>query len=70
MGSISQDRKDHLHVFKDGTPFDVNEEKASEILENSDLIITVDLGIGTEEASMFTCDLSHEYVTINADYRS
>lgn len=70
MGARSQDRQHDLHLFKDGSPFDVNEDKASEILENSDLTITVDLGIGTEVASIFTCDLSHEYITINADYRS
>lgn len=70
LGARSDDRKNDLHLFKDGSPFDVNEEKAAEILENSDLTITVDLGIGAEVASMFTCDLSHEYITINADYRS
>jgi len=30
----------------------------------------VDLGTGDEEASYWTCDFSHEYVTINADYRT
>jgi glutamate N-acetyltransferase/amino-acid N-acetyltransferase len=70
LGARSDDRKDDMHLFKNGSPFDVNEDKASEILKNSDLTITVDLKIGNEVASIFTCDLSHEYVTINADYRS
>ena len=32
--------------------------------------ITVDLGAGNHDARFLACDLSHEYVSINADYRS
>lgn len=35
-----------------------------------DLEINVDLGIGNEEAKMWTCDYSHEYITINGHYRT
>lgn len=59
-----------LHLFKDGEPHNIDEAVASEILEMEDLLIHVDLGMGTESMSMFTCDLSHEYISINADYRS
>ena len=59
-----------LHLFKDGTPFDTDETKASEILEKEEILIIVDLGLGEAEATMYTCDFSHEYVTVNADYRS
>ncbi|KAI8899136.1 hypothetical protein BC833DRAFT_550811 [Globomyces pollinis-pini] len=59
-----------LHLFKDGEPHEINEEVASKILENEDILIHIDLGMGTEEVSMFTCDMSHEYISINADYRS
>ncbi|KAL2916381.1 Arginine biosynthesis bifunctional protein ArgJ, mitochondrial [Polyrhizophydium stewartii] len=58
------------HLFKDGAPFDVSEETAAKILEEEDILITVDLGLGSEDARMYTCDFSHEYVSINADYRS
>jgi glutamate N-acetyltransferase/amino-acid N-acetyltransferase len=51
-------------------PFDCNEEKASAILDKEDLLITIDLQQGKEEFKMYTCDLSHDYITINADYRS
>ncbi|KAJ3050379.1 hypothetical protein HK097_008670 [Rhizophlyctis rosea] len=61
---------DALHLFKDGAPFDVNEEKAAAILEKEDLVIRIDLGLGSAKAQMYTCDFSHEYVSINADYRS
>lgn len=59
-----------LNLFKDGMPFEINEDKASFILEEEDLFITVDLNMGTKESKMYTCDFSHEYVSINADYRS
>jgi glutamate N-acetyltransferase/amino-acid N-acetyltransferase len=33
-------------------------------------LVTVDLGRGSSEETVWTCDLSHDYVSINADYRS
>lgn len=66
----SGDGSKSLHLFKDGMPFDVREDIASEILEFEDINILVDLGSGNSEASMYTCDFSHEYVSINGDYRS
>lgn len=59
-----------IHLFKNGAPFDVDEEKAARILENGDLDVKVEVGLGAEEATMFTCDFSHGYISINADYRS
>lgn len=53
-----------------GEPEKVNEERASEILKMEDLKIEVDLGLGNSETKFWTCDISHEYVSINADYRS
>ncbi|KAJ3259286.1 hypothetical protein HK103_002484 [Boothiomyces macroporosus] len=59
-----------LHLFKNGSPFEINEDVAAKILDTPDILIEIGLGLGEEEASMFTCDFSHEYVSINADYRS
>ena len=59
-----------LHLFKNGAPFDVDEDKAAAILENEDIFIHVNLNLGDYESSLYTCDLSHEYISINADYRS
>jgi len=53
-----------------GEPENIDENRASEILAMNDLEITVDLGIGNEEAKMWTCDYSHEYITINGQYRT
>jgi glutamate N-acetyltransferase / amino-acid N-acetyltransferase len=53
-----------------GEPENVDEARASEILAMEDLEIGVELGIGNEDAKMWTCDYSHEYISINADYRT
>ncbi|CAR21544.1 glutamate N-acetyltransferase [Lachancea thermotolerans CBS 6340] len=60
-----------LKLIANGVPqFDIDENRASEILALPDLEILVDMGTGSEECQFWTCDLSHEYVTINGDYRS
>ncbi len=46
------------------------EADAAAYMKQSDLIISVDLGIGAGAAKIWTCDLTHGYITINADYRS
>jgi glutamate N-acetyltransferase/amino-acid N-acetyltransferase len=46
------------------------ENAASEILRQPSFSITIDLGEGTAEESVYTCDLSIDYIKINADYRS
>ncbi len=46
------------------------EERGTEILHKKDFTVTVDLGIGDGTATVYTSDLSHEYVSINADYRT
>ena len=63
-----------LRLLVNGEPQNVDEGRAGEILAEEDLEILVDLGGGQgggkEEASYWTCDFSHEYVTINGDYRT
>ena len=61
---------DDLELVRGGAPFDVDEERASAILDQPDIAITVDLGQGSAEATVWTCDLSHRYVDINAHYRT
>ncbi|CCH41938.1 hypothetical protein BN7_1477 [Wickerhamomyces ciferrii] len=68
---IPTDGSADLKLLVNGEPQQIDETRASEILEFEDLEIHVDLGTnGDGEASFWTCDLSHEYVTINGDYRS
>ncbi|CEI93275.1 Putative ArgJ family protein [Rhizopus microsporus] len=67
---VPTDGTEHLNLMVKGEPEKVNEERASEILKMEDLQIEVDLGLGNSETKFWTCDISHEYVSINADYRS
>ena len=46
------------------------EARGTEVLKENQFTVTVDLGMGSGTATVFTSDLSHEYVTINADYRT
>ncbi|MHB0875922.1 MAG: bifunctional glutamate N-acetyltransferase/amino-acid acetyltransferase ArgJ [Anaerolineae bacterium] len=59
-----------LHLVKAGRPYDVDEARAAAILEKEDVTFTVDMGMGDACATVWTCDFSHEYVSINADYRT
>ena len=58
-------------LFEDGQPHDSNAAKAAAHLAGKDIDIFLDLGTGgSEEATIWTCDLSADYVKINADYRT
>ncbi|EGW30173.1 uncharacterized protein SPAPADRAFT_63788 [Spathaspora passalidarum NRRL Y-27907] len=68
---IPTDGSEHLELLVNGEPEVVDEARASQILELEDLEIEINLGTGAgQEATFWTCDLSHEYITINGDYRS
>lgn len=49
---------------------DYKEEDGQRVMQANEILVTVELGRGEVERTMWTCDLSHEYVSINADYRS
>jgi glutamate N-acetyltransferase/amino-acid N-acetyltransferase len=58
-------------LFENGQPQDANAPKAAAHLQGTEIDIEVDLGTGgSEHATIWTCDLSAEYVKINADYRT
>jgi glutamate N-acetyltransferase/amino-acid N-acetyltransferase len=46
------------------------EARGTEVLKQKDITVIVDLGLGNGSATVYTSDLSHEYVSINADYRT
>jgi glutamate N-acetyltransferase/amino-acid N-acetyltransferase len=46
------------------------EDAGADYMKRSELEIGVDVGIGSGQATVWTCDLTHGYITINADYRS
>ena len=49
---------------------DYQEEDAARHMKGQNLVIGVDLGLGDGQATVWTCDLTHGYIDINADYRS
>jgi len=57
-------------LFKNGRPYDEAAPEAAEYLKGTDLTVSVDLGAGAASSTVWTCDLSAEYVRINADYRT
>ena len=63
-------RLDDVQVFVDGMPAPYEEEDAATVMRKPEFVVALDLGGGPGSAAFWTSDLSHDYVTINADYRS
>ena len=57
-------------VNSGGVDADYTEEKGQAVMNQSEITIKVEMGRGDSSASLWTCDLSHEYVRINSEYRS
>ena len=57
-------------IFENGVGTDFSEEKATQILSNKEVKVIADFHLGDASATAWGCDLTHEYVSINADYRS
>ncbi|HEX5342846.1 MAG TPA: bifunctional ornithine acetyltransferase/N-acetylglutamate synthase, partial [Duganella sp.] len=62
---------DDVWVAKNGgrNP-DYKEEDGQRVMQKSEITVRVKLARGAASATVYTCDLSHDYVSINADYRS
>jgi len=62
---------DDVHVaLKGGRNPDYREEDGQRVMKQSEITVRVNLGRGDAADTVWTCDFSHEYVSINADYRS
>ena len=59
-----------IHIYGNGTACDYSEEEATKILSEPEVCVLVDMHMGQAEATAWGCDLSYDYVKINADYRS
>lgn len=59
-----------IQIVENGVGTNFDEEKATEILSKEVVIAAADIKMGTEKATAWGCDLTHEYISINADYRS
>ncbi len=59
-----------VNVFANGMPADFDEADSTRALAGKDVFIRLDLGQGSASTTVWTCDLSHDYVTINGKYRT
>jgi glutamate N-acetyltransferase/amino-acid N-acetyltransferase len=59
-----------IQIMKDGVGTDYSEEEATKILSEPQVTAVADLKQGDAEATAWGCDLSYDYIKINADYRS
>ncbi len=65
-----ESRAGKLMVFDHGVPLDFDEEKAVTIMKADEVTVLIDMNEGSEEATAWGCDLTYDYVKINADYRT
>jgi len=62
---------DDIKIVERGLGVGAEQEKrAAERMKNREFSITIDLGLGENEDQITTCDLTHDYISINADYRT
>ncbi len=59
-----------IQIMKDGIAADYSEEEATRILSEPEVTAIADIKMGSEEATAWGCDLTYDYIKINADYRS
>ena len=59
-----------LKIVENSVSTGYSEEKATEILSQSEITALIDIKMGDASATAWGCDLTHEYISINADYRS
>ena len=59
-----------IPVCRNGLTVPFDEDEALRRFKSPEVVVNIDLGAGDELATIWTCDFSHEYVTINGDYRS
>ena len=59
-----------IPVCRGGLSVGFSEEEALKRFENNEITIDVNLGAGNAHTRMWTCDLTHDYITINGDYRT
>ena len=59
-----------LKIIENGVDTGYNEEEATKILSEKEITAIADIKMGSAAATAWGCDLTHEYININADYRS
>ncbi|MCS7325450.1 MAG: bifunctional glutamate N-acetyltransferase/amino-acid acetyltransferase ArgJ [Anaerolineae bacterium] len=59
-----------VQVFANGAPMPYAEDEARAVMQSREITLRLDLGLGNASATIWTCDLSHDYVTVNGRYRT
>ena len=67
---ISNPGQAPLDIVTNGAPTHYNESEAVEIFSRAEIDINLEIGLGEAEVLMWTGDLTHDYISINADYRT
>ena len=62
--------RDRLKIIENGVALDYSEEEATKVLSEKAVTAVADIKMGEASASAWGCDLTYDYVKINADYRS
>jgi glutamate N-acetyltransferase/amino-acid N-acetyltransferase len=57
-------------VYANGVGAEIDEEALRKVMEEHDIVIDIDMGIGEEEATVWSCDFTYEYVKINGEYHT
>lgn len=71
MGHGSSANSELTDVLIKGQPAPgYTDEMGQAIMQSSEIVVSIDLGMGSSQWTCWACDLSHDYVSINADYRS
>ena len=65
-----ESRAGRIHIFGNGVATGYSEEEATRILSEEEVTAIADIHMGDESATAWGCDLTYDYVKINADYRS
>ena len=69
-GESLVNRERGLQIFSGGMPTNYQEADAAAIMHEPSIYFTLDCGLGDGCATIWTCDISHDYISINGDYRS
>lgn len=67
---VFESRAGRIQIMKNGIGTDYSEEEATKILSEDKVTVIADIKMGEETATAWGCDLTYDYVKINADYRS
>lgn len=59
-----------LQLVRDGTPTTCDESHAAQVFATPEIAVRLDLGMGEKTVTFWTCDLTHEYININSEYRT